>query len=169
MSNQEENIKNKGGRPTKYKEEYNEQVLKLSLLGATDVEMADFFDISKSTFNEWKKKYPKFSDSIKKGKDEADIAIVASLFQKAKGFTKKVKKAVKLRESETGVGSKEKVVMVDEEQYYAPDTTAIIFWLKNRQPDKWRDKKELKADVTNTSVDIDEDKLKQIEQILYPD
>ncbi len=164
-----EQKKENRGRPSKYKEEYKEQVFKLALLGATDIEMADFIGVSESTFNEWKKKYSDFSESIKKGKDEADIAVVESLYQRAKGFSKIVKKAFKVRTTINGQGSKEKIAYGDEELYYAPDTTAIIFWLKNRQPDKWRDKKEIKADVVNTPIEISEEKLKQIEQILYPD
>jgi len=61
--------KNKVGRPTDYKVEYNEQVYKLCLLGATDVELANFFNVNEDTIYEWKKKYTEFSESIKKGKN----------------------------------------------------------------------------------------------------
>jgi uncharacterized protein YjcR len=55
-------------RPTKYQEAYAEQARKLCLLGYTDAELADFFEVSESTINKWKLDYPKFSESIKKGK-----------------------------------------------------------------------------------------------------
>lgn len=53
-------------RPTKYQEAYAEQARKLCLLGYTDAELADFFEVSESTINKWKLDYPKFSESIKR-------------------------------------------------------------------------------------------------------
>lgn len=53
-------------RPTKYQEAYAEQARKLCLLGYTDAELADFFEVSESTINKWKLDYPEFSESIKK-------------------------------------------------------------------------------------------------------
>lgn len=55
-------------RPTKYQEAYAEQARKLCLLGYTDAELADFFEVSESTINKWKLDYPEFSESIKKGR-----------------------------------------------------------------------------------------------------
>lgn len=52
-------------RPTKYQEAYAEQARKLCLLGYTDAELADFFEVSESTINKWKLDYPEFSESIK--------------------------------------------------------------------------------------------------------
>lgn len=53
-------------RPTKYQEAYAEQARKLCLLGYTDAELADFFEVSESTINKWKLDYPEFSESIKR-------------------------------------------------------------------------------------------------------
>ena len=58
-----------GGRPTKYRDELPAQAKKLCRLGATDAEMAEFFEVSESTINEWKLAYDEFSESIKKGQD----------------------------------------------------------------------------------------------------
>ena len=116
------------GRPTKYKEEYNELAYKLCLLGHTDEELAQFFEVHVSTIHQWKLDYPDFSDSIKNGKEFADIEIVQSLHNRARGMTLK-KQVVK------GEGA-----IVEVEDEIPPDTTAMIFWLKNRQPKKWRDK-----------------------------
>ena len=60
------------GRPTKYKEEYNVQAYKLTLLGATDKELADFFEVSYDTIQEWKRIHEAFSYSLKEGKQIAD-------------------------------------------------------------------------------------------------
>lgn len=135
------------GRPVKYDEDYHPKIaLKLALTGFIDEQMADFFEIATSTYYEWLKKYPAFSESIKSGKIVADSNIASSLYTKALGQTKKVQKAIKLKETKTGIGSTERVEMVEEEIYIPPDTTAQIFWLKNRQPKAWRDKVE--SDVT---------------------
>jgi len=117
-------------RPSKYKTEYNEQAYKLCLLGATDKQIADFFEVSEDTVNEWKKVYTEFSESLKRGKDEADAVIAQSLFHRAKGYEHPEDKIF----NDDG-----RAMVVPTIKHYAPDTTACIFWLKNRQKDKWRD------------------------------
>jgi hypothetical protein len=111
------------GRPTDYREEFNEQVYKLCLLGATDKEIGDFFEVDERTINNWKHDYPEFFQSIKKGKVIADAEIAQSLYKRAKGFRKK---AVKIFQSE-GVSFEHEYM-----EYYPPDPTALIYWLKNR-------------------------------------
>ncbi|EBX0664796.1 terminase [Salmonella enterica subsp. enterica serovar Hadar] len=118
-------------RPTKYQEAYAEQARKLCLLGYTDSELADFFEVSESTINKWKLDYPEFSESIKKGKAVADAEVSDRLYQRAMGF---VAPDIDIRVIEN------RIVETPLEKYYPPDTTAAIFWLKNRQKDKWRDK-----------------------------
>jgi len=74
----------KVGRPTDYKPEYCEQAFKLCLLhNATDVELADFLGVNKSTIENWKNAYPEFLDSIKRGKAQADTDVARSLYDKA--------------------------------------------------------------------------------------
>ena len=135
--------KNKGGRPTTYKEEYNEQVVKLCRLGATDVEIAEFFNVSEQTINTWKHKYPLFLESIKKGKEISDLEVANSLYQRAKGYEQDTVKVFQFQGEPIIVPVKEKV---------APDITAAIFWLKNRRPKEWRDKKEVDANITITKA-----------------
>ncbi len=119
------------GRPTDYKEEYNDQARKLCLLGAIDKELADFFDIAESTLNLWKKAHPQFMESIKKGKDLADAVVADSLYNRAKGYVCKDTKFA----THEGIITDER----EYEKHYPPETTAAIFWLKNRQPATWRD------------------------------
>lgn len=128
------------GRPTKYKKSFNKQVYKLCLLGATDKEIASFFEVNEDTINEWKKKHPSFLESIKKGKINADAIIASSLFKKAKGYTRE---EVKIFQHD---GSP---LIVPFKAYYPPDTAAINIWLKNRrgginpeEGQKWADKQE---------------------------
>lgn len=131
-----------GGAPTKYKAAYNVQAEKLCKLGATDAELADFFDVVESTINLWKLEHPKFSESIKRGKLLADANIANSLYQRAYGYSHEAVKifpagGVALDEEGNKVSAP---LIVPYKEHYPPDTTAAIFWLKNRQPKKWRDK-----------------------------
>ena len=122
------------GRPSKYKEEYSELAYKFCLLGATDEKLADFFDVCVATINTWKKEHPEFLVSIKRGKQIADAEVASSLYHRALGYSHKETKLV----SYEGKVTDER----DIDKHYAPGPTAAIFWLKNRQPEHWRDKSE---------------------------
>lgn len=124
----------KGGRPTKYKPEYPKQAAKLCALGATDAQLADFFEVNEDTITEWKNVHPEFSVSLKDAKAAFDDATVErSLLQRATGYSHP---AVKIFNDE---GTPLEVPYTE---HYPPDPTSMIFWLKNRQPQKWRDKQE---------------------------
>ena len=118
---------------SKYKEEYAEQAFKLCLLGAKDTEMADFFGVTEKTINNWKLEHPKFLQSLKDGKIKADSEVSNSLYNRAKGY-----EVTEVREEKSEDGFKE----VKTRKHVAADATSAIFWLKNRQPKKWRDKQE---------------------------
>lgn len=134
-----EEAKPKEGRPSLYRELYNEQAYKLCLLGATDAELGDFFEVCEKTINNWKIEFPEFLQSIKKGKQLADVTIAESLFERAKGCTVITQKAFKIK-----IGKdEEKIEVVEVAESFPPDTTAAIFWLKNRKPKEWRDKHEI--------------------------
>jgi len=120
-------------RPSKYKSEFDTQAYKLCLLGATDKQLADFFEVNVDSIHEWKKVHGSFSDSLKRAKETADSLVARSLFKRAVGFKHK---DVKIFQYE---GSP---VIVPFTAYYPPDTTAQIFWLKNRKPEYWRDKQD---------------------------
>lgn len=131
MSDEKEVKPGLPGRPSKYKPEYDQQALKLCLLGATDKDLADFFDVSEDTINEWKKVHDGFSVSIKRGKEQADAEVASRLYQRALGYS----------HSDTDIKVIDhQIVMTDIIKHYPPDATSAIFWLKNRQKDKWRDR-----------------------------
>lgn len=125
--------KNKGGRPSKYQDSYARQAERLCRLGATDKDLAEFFEVEESTINNWKKDYPQFLESLKNGKTEADDLVEKSLFQRARGYEHE---AVKIFNHE-GVP-----LVVPYTEHYPPDATSCIFWLKNRRPGEWRDRQE---------------------------
>ena len=119
------------GRPTKYTPAHAKKAAKLALLGLTDKQIAAALDISTATLHSWKKLYPSFLSSLNAGKEVADAEVVAALFQRAKGFRHP---SVKIfADPKSGY---QKVVRFVER--YPPDTVACIFWLKNRQPSKFR-------------------------------
>lgn len=122
------------GQPTKYKEHYPEQARKLCLLGATDQELADFFEVCEATINNWKLDHPEFLESIKRGKVEADSNVADRLYQRAMGF----------EHDDVHVSNHQGVVTLTPiRKIHAPDTGAAVFWLKNRQSKKWREKQEV--------------------------
>ena len=129
-----------GGRPTKYKPEYCEQAYKLCLLSATDTEIAGFFDVTEQTLNNWKNDYTEFFESLRSGKSQADANVASRLYNRAMGYEHD---DVELKVVSLGQGLGSEVQEVPVRKYYPPDTTAAIFWLKNRRPKNWRDKQEI--------------------------
>lgn len=122
------------GRPTEYQESYNEQVEKLCKLGATDAEIGDFFGVTEQTINNWKTAHPDFFESIKKGKIIADSNVAQSLYHRATGYSHE---DVDLKMYEGHIIETKLI------KHYPPDSTAAIFWLKNRRSKEWRDKQEI--------------------------
>ena len=126
------------GRPTAYQDTFAAQAEKLCRLGATDSEIADFFDVSTRTVYRWKLDHEDFCQALKAGKEEADARVERGLFQKATGFEYVEEQAIKVK-----LGPNEERIEVVEVRRYSPtDTTAAIFWLKNRRSADWRDKVE---------------------------
>jgi transposase-like protein len=99
--------------------------------GLTDEQIAQNIGISKSTLYEWKKKYSDLSDSLKKGKEVIDRMVENALLKSALGY----------EYMEDGMTKDGGVVPLRRVQH--PNTTALIFWLKNRRPDEWRDKQNI--------------------------
>jgi hypothetical protein len=133
--------KEKRGRPTKYKEGYDKEAYELCLLGCTIDELGEYFDVNADTVYEWQKKYTDFSESIRLGKKFADSKVSKALYDRATGYTVIKQQAIKLRR-----GDDEIVELVDLKTELPPDVGAIKFWLNNRQPDKWKEKREEKED-----------------------
>ena len=118
-------------RPPKYNAEAPAWALRLCRLGATDAQLADAFGVAESTISRWKIEHPEFQEALKKGKAFADAEVADALFRRATGYSHP---AVKIFNDQGAP------LVVDYVEHYPPDTTACIFWLKNRQPALWRDK-----------------------------
>lgn len=123
------------GRPTEYKEEYVKTVLEMAERGATDTEIADALDVSVRTLYRWRALHEDFSHALKIAKVQADQRVEHSLYHRALGFERD---AVKIFLDKTGTP-----VVVPYREIVPPDTTACIFWLKNRKKEEWRDKHEV--------------------------
>lgn len=143
--------KKKTGRPSAYRPEYVKQAYHLALLGATDADMASALDVNPSTINRWKLDHPDFCASIKRGKEEADGMVAKSLYRRALGYSHPAVKIITVARGNNGGSDVEQVPYTER---YAPDTTAAIFWLKNRRPDLWRDKHDVEhsGEVKGTGV-----------------
>ncbi len=140
------------GRPTLYEGEKTDQAVFefASHYPVIDSQIAEFLGIQVSTLNNWKKMHPSFVESLKKAKDTIDNVIISSLFKRAKGF----------REKEAKVFCHEGMIISEEfEKVYPPDPTSMIFWLKNRRPDEWREKQDVEANTTST-IKIESEDLK---------
>lgn len=137
------------GNPTKYNltKKDLEMVTNYCLLGCIDEQLAEFLDICVATLNNWKKSHPKFLESIKKGKEDADAMVVKSLFKKANGYRYEEKTFEILIDPTTGEAITNKPILkqIKEKEQHA-DTGAIAFWLKNRRPKEWN-----KRDNDNSS------------------
>lgn len=123
------------GRPSKFDSVSLDLIRHLYESGYTDKQVATKIDVSEVTLNAWKKKNPEFLKSLKDWKIEADKDVEASLYQRARGYTTK--------ETKVFCDKFGKITEHTISKHYAPDPTSMIFWLKNRQPDKWRDRKEI--------------------------
>lgn len=119
------------GRPPKYRDEFVEQARKFCLLGATNEELARLFEVGLATLNRWIAETPAFRDAIKDGRAIADGEVANRLFRRACGYSHQAQKIMQYE----GVP-----VIVDYIEHYPPDATSMIFWLKNRRPDLWREK-----------------------------
>lgn len=100
--------------------------------GLTNEQIANNIGINVKTLYDWKNKESDICNALKKGKEVVDIEVENALLKKALGYTITLHKQKVTKDGD--------VVDFEEEMHVAPDTTAQIFWLKNRKPDKWRDK-----------------------------
>ena len=117
--------------------------------GLTDEQIAANIGVARSTLAVWKGKYKRLSDALKKGKDIADRRVENALYKRAVGY--------RYTEITTGIDKEtgQTVVIKTVEKEALPDVTACIYWLKNRKPDKWRDKRE--TEITGCEVSHEPD------------
>lgn len=123
--------KKKRGQPSKINKINKQQLKKLVQKGFTDKEVSEFFEITEQTFNNWKKQNTEFFESLKDWKLQADDKVERSLYERACGYS---------HPAEEIFCAFGKITRVQTVKHYPPSEVAAIFWLKNRQPEKWREK-----------------------------
>ena len=111
--------------------------------GLTEPQICQNMGIGISTLTEWKTKFPAIAASIKKGREPVDIQVENALLKRALGYEYE---EVTTEVEDLGGGKTKKHVR-KVTRHVAPDTTAQIFWLKNRKPKQWRDKMEAAVNV----------------------
>jgi hypothetical protein len=119
--------------------------------GLTDLDMAERLGISHGTFYSWKGKYPEFVEALKKGKEIIDRRVENALLKRALGYTYDEVTQEPQYNNKTGEYEMTETKRVTKEVH--PDTTAQIFWLKNRKPDIWRDRKVIDANLNHNGFD----------------
>lgn len=117
-----------GGRPKKYRQEYARQAAKLCEMGATDIDLADFFGVSVRTIYRWRNEFEEFCHALKVGKEAPDDIVERSLYQRAVGYSHP--------EIDIRVVNNE-IVKTEILKHYPPDTKAALAWLYNRRPKDW--------------------------------
>ena len=154
------------GRPTEYRESYNEEAYGLCLLGYTIEELGQHFGVSKQTICDWENRYPEFYESIKRGGKVADVQVAQALYKRATGWSHK---AVKIFKTDTpqfaqpiphiapdgstippnadppvtdSIPQVERSFEHEYIEYYPPDFQSMRLWLMNRQSARWRDRSE---------------------------
>lgn len=110
--------------------------------GLTFEQVAEKLGVAQSTLHTYRDKYPEFSESLKRGREVADVEVENALFREATGY----------HYDEDMVTNQGEVVSVS--KFARPSTTAQIFWLKNRRPDKWRDKRDVEHSGTVSLADV---------------
>ena len=121
-----------GGRPSKYHTHVEPKLLLVEAWardGVTDENIARNLRVSPDSFIQYKKQFPQLVDALKNGKDDIDTMVENALLKAALGYQYE-----ETKENENGFERSVKVAQ--------PNTTALIFWLKNRRPKEWRDKQE---------------------------
>lgn len=122
------------GRPTKLSEEIIRQTREACLLGATNENLAKLFNVATSTIDEWIAHNEAFSGAVKAAKAELDNQVERRLYERATGYS----------HPEVHVSNYQgEVTLTPLTKHYPPDATSLIFWLKNRRPQAWRDRQEI--------------------------
>jgi hypothetical protein len=122
-------------KQAKWKPEYVEQARKLYSKGWIDKEVAELWKVAEPTLRIWRIKYPEFAEACKMGKDIPDDRVEASLYQRAVGYDRYAEKVSFDKDGNT--------LRATVLEHIPPDPKAAMNWLKNRRPDKWKDRREV--------------------------
>jgi DNA-binding XRE family transcriptional regulator len=133
VDTEQEPAENKKHPKAKWEPRFVKMVGTLGKSGLIDRQIAEVFGVSEQTIYDWKRTKPEFALALKKAKELANERVIESLFKRATGYS----------HPETHISVFQgRVIKTALVKHYAPDTTACIFWLKNRKPNDWKDRSE---------------------------
>lgn len=164
--------KTKGGRQGKYQEWITKEgLLKIegwARDGLTDKQIAQNIGVTEQTLNVWKKTYPSLFESLKKGKEVVDRQVENALLKRALGYKydEVTKELAEVKNEDTGAYEKVLIETKRVTKEVQPDTTAQIFWLKNRKPAEWRDRKELDANINHSPTPFQELTTEELKKLI---
>ena len=138
--------KNNGGRPSKFSPLVKTAIEMMASAGMTDAEMSKIIGVTERTFQGWKTRNPEFFRILKDWKVRADNDVERSLYERACGYNCKETKAHFVPGKDGGWKT------LDMIKHYPPDPTSMIFWLKNRQRDKWRDRQDVEHSLSKETA-----------------
>lgn len=122
------------GRPSKFNTIDWDNVKAMFEAGLSDKQVASVLKITEETLNNWKNENEDFFKSLKEWKLKSDEKVVRSLFERATGYSHPEEKIFQ---------EKGEIIRANTIKHYPPDALSMIFWLKNRQPELWRDRQEV--------------------------
>lgn len=140
---------------SKFRDWHVKTVFYYALLGMTEEQISIAFDISLSTFNEWKNKFPTFLEAFQKGKEQADAQVVHSVYRSAIGYEVEAEQIVTSKrrtfDPSTGkvIGEETEIIRVPVIKKYPPNMKAALRWLEVRQPAQWSNRKEISKTLTH--------------------
>ena len=133
-------------KPVKWNDDRIRQAYLLALLfGATDTQVAKIMGVNEHTINYWKRTKPEFLEALNKGKLSKDDQVEKSLFERAVGYSHP---DIDIRVVD------HEIVKTDIIKHYPPSEVACIFWLKNRQRQKWADVQKVQHDILHKHIDL---------------
>jgi hypothetical protein len=135
------------GRPTLYQPEYPDLARRFCQLGGTNEDLADFFEVSRSTIDEWIRIHCAFAEAVRRGRDGIDMVVADKLLSRIMGYTHEGRKYVLYKGEEKEVRH---VV------HYPPDVQACIFWLRNRRRKQWLERARAEPESGLTFEDLEE-------------
>lgn len=159
--------KNKGGRKSKYQTHVEPKLFEVECWardGLIDEQIAKNLGVAYSTFRTYVNKFPALSAALKKGKEVIDYEVENALLKRALGYNYKEVTQERVFNEELGMFDLTTTKVVKKE--VVPDTTAQIFWLKNRKPNDWRDKQDIQhsggMDINNPLKELTTEELKKL-------
>jgi len=148
--------KRRRGRPTKYRPEYAKIVTPLAMIGYSEEKIAGYFGVNRDTILEWKKVHPEFSGGILDGRTKATAKVVVSLFQRATGYSHPEDKIF---------NNNGEPLVVSTTKHYPPEYKSIALWLKNKEPELWKDKQEIEGSFEAKVGKISKDDAQSVQDL----